>query len=148
MDGLELLKTEHQRVDELFNEIESESDISKKKNLYKEINSELTMHAHIEEKVLYPYFSDKEDFKRIVEDAFDEHQEAKSLLQEIDQTNEENKFDNLIGELVKLVRHHVKDEEAKFFPKIRKVLKNEELEVLGDKLQAAKQTPIDNTLAA
>jgi hemerythrin superfamily protein len=148
MNGLELLKIDHKRVNELFNQIESESELPKRKEYFNEIRKELDLHAHIEEKVLYPFFLVREDFKDLIEHALDEHQEAKTLLLEIGQTSDENDFDNRVGELVKGVRHHVKEEEEKLFPKITRTLSNEELEILGQKLEEAKQTPVEDTLVA
>ena len=148
MNGLELRKNDHQRVNELFNQIESEPEHAKKKEFFIEIRSELELHAHIEEKVLYPFFLVREGFRDLVEHALDEHQEAKTLLQEIARTSDENEFDNRIGELVKGVRHHVKEEEGKLFPKISAILSSQELEIIGKSLEEAKQTPIEDTLAA
>ena len=148
MNGLELLKIDHKRVNDLFNQIEGESEYPKQKQLFKEISSELELHAHIEEKVLYPFFLIQEGFTELVEHALDEHQEVKTLLREMNQTSSQNEFDNQIGELIKEVRHHVKTEEEKLFPKIIEVLSQDEMDTLGEKLEAAKHTPVEDTLAA
>lgn len=59
-----------------------------------------------------------------------------------------NEFDNRIGELVKEVRHHMKEEEEKVFPKITKVFSTHELEIVGKQLEEAKQTTLESTIAA
>jgi hemerythrin superfamily protein len=148
MNGLELLKADHRHVNDLFDLVERETALNKRRDIFNEITVELNLHMSIEEKVLYPYFAEKEGFREEIEHSYDEHQEAKSVLLEIQATHHENRFDNLIGELVKAVRHHIKTEENEIFPKMTGILTFEELEILGQKLQEEKQKPPEETLAA
>jgi hemerythrin superfamily protein len=148
MNGLELLKMDHRRVNELFNLVELETDLEKRKSIFREIKFELETHMYIEEMVLYPFFAEKEKFKDKIEHSFDEHQEAKSVLEEISFQSDENKFDNLIGELVKVVRYHLKTEEKETFPEMQSFLNSDELEILGMKLQEAKQAAPRAAMAA
>jgi hemerythrin superfamily protein len=148
MHAIELLKADHRRVNDLFNLIELETELPKRRNIFKEITSELELHMHIEELVLYAFFSKQKGFGNKVEHSYDEHQEVKSLLLEIQVQSNENEFDNLVGELVKSVRHHVREEENDLFPKMETILSTQEWETLGQKLQEAKQTPIDSSVVA
>jgi len=52
MDALELLKQDHQKVKGLFKETEG-AENSRKKQLFNQIDTELEIHAHIEETVFY-----------------------------------------------------------------------------------------------
>jgi hypothetical protein len=52
MDALELLKKDHQKVKELFEQGQQTKDKKQQKQIFKEIKSELETHARIEETVL------------------------------------------------------------------------------------------------
>jgi hemerythrin superfamily protein len=54
MDALELLKEDHQKVKELFEEVEGTEDQKEKTRIFSEIQTELETHARIEETVFYP----------------------------------------------------------------------------------------------
>lgn len=49
MDALELLKTDHKKVNELFKKAEKSENKKEQKQLFDQIKIELETHAHIEE---------------------------------------------------------------------------------------------------
>jgi hemerythrin superfamily protein len=53
MDPFELLKKDHETVSKLFDRIEAASGKAKL-NLFRQIESELEVHTHIEETIFYP----------------------------------------------------------------------------------------------
>jgi len=78
-----------------------------------------------------------EDLKEMVQEAREEHQEIKILLQEMSAGGDELKTD--LEELMETVEHHAEDEEeGEMFPKIRELVDSQELERIGQQLQAAK----------
>lgn len=140
MDGLELLKSDHERVNSLFDRIEQAGDLAEKRRLFLEIKQELDLHAHVEETVLYPMFENREGFRDTIEDSYDEHQEVKDLLEEMSGTEDEDELDDQVDELIELVQHHVEEEEGDLFPRIRQALGQPELDQLGQQLQDAKKS--------
>jgi hemerythrin superfamily protein len=54
MDALELLKTDHKTVKDLFKKVEASKNDKQQKQLFEEIKMELETHTHIEETVFYP----------------------------------------------------------------------------------------------
>jgi hypothetical protein len=54
MNALEILKQDHQKVKQLFQEATHASDQRKRKEIFDKIDTELEIHAHIEETVFYP----------------------------------------------------------------------------------------------
>jgi len=66
MDALELLKEDHLKVKELFEEIEGTEDEKEKKEIFEDIKSELEMHAHIEETLFYPAMEEHSELKDMV----------------------------------------------------------------------------------
>jgi hemerythrin superfamily protein len=139
MNALEVLKQDHQKVKKLFQEVKQATDQAKRKELFNEIDTELEIHAHIEETVFYPAIEEHEEFKDMVAGALEEHQEAKTLLDELEELGADNHdFGSKLQLLIEAVEHHVEEEEGEMFPKIREVFDEDELEQLGQELEAAK----------
>jgi hemerythrin superfamily protein len=139
MNALEMLKQDHQKVKGLFQEATHATDTSKRKDLFNKIDTELEMHAHIEETVFYPAIEDHEELKDMVAEALEEHEEAKKLLDELEELGaESHDFSSKLQQLIEAVEHHVEEEEGEMFPKIREVFEEDELEQLGQDLESAK----------
>jgi hemerythrin superfamily protein len=125
----------------LFQEVKQATDQAKRKELFNEIDTELEIHAHIEETVFYPAIEEHEEFKDMVAEALDEYQEAKTLLDELEEPGaDSHDFGSKIQLLIEAVEHHVQEEEGEMFPKIREVFDEDELEQLGQELESAKGT--------
>jgi len=141
MNALEVLKQDHQKVKGLFQEVRTGSDRSKQKELFDKIDTELEIHAHIEETVFYPAIEEHEEFKDMVAEALEEHREAKALLDELEELGaDSHDFGSKLQQLMEAVEHHVEEEEGEMFPKIQEVFDEDELEQLGRELEAAKGT--------
>lgn len=140
MDALELLKEDHQKVKELFEEAEGTEDQKEKTKIFSEIQAELETHARIEETVFYPAMEKREELKDMVLESIEEHKQIKTLLKEIDGLKSDSeKFEPKLAVLMENVEHHAEEEEEdKMFPKVREIFSQEELEELGQELEAAK----------
>src|SRR6266550_3813570 len=84
MNALELLKQDHRKVKELFDQAKAAADDKQRKQIFDRIDTELTIHAHIEETLFYPEMQQYEELKDMVEEALQEHQEVTTLLDEIE----------------------------------------------------------------
>ena len=139
MNALELLKQDHHTVKELFEKAESAPEKEKKK-LFEEIHAELETHAMIEESIFYPAVQKHEEVKDMVLESIEEHKQIKTLLREMDNLKADSeKFEPKLKVLMENVTHHAEEEEeGKMFPKLRKLMKEQELEALGQELEQAK----------
>jgi len=76
----------------------------------------------------------------LVVESFEEHKQVKMVLADLDQADKST--ENWIGGLTVLmedVQHHVKEEETELFPKVKeKILSRDELETLGQRMEAMK----------
>ena len=141
MNALEILKQDHQKVKGLFQEVSKGCDASNRKQLFDKIDTELEIHAHIEETVFYPALETHEELKDMVADALEEHQEVKIMLEELEELgSESHDFGSKLQELIESVEHHVQEEEGEMFPKVRQVFDQGQLEQLGQELESAKGT--------
>jgi hemerythrin superfamily protein len=140
MDALELLKTDHKTVKDLFKKVEASKNDKQQKQLFEEIKMELETHTHIEETVFYPAVAKHDELKDMVLESLEEHKQVKTLLREMDNLTEDSeKFEPKLKVLMENVEHHAEEEEeAKMFPKVRKLMDAAALDQLGHELEAAK----------
>ena len=140
MDALELLKEDHRKVKDLFEEAEGTEDQKEKRKLFDDIQTELETHARIEETVFYPAMEKREELKDMVLESIEEHKQVKTLLREMDNLKADSeKFEPKLKVLMENVEHHAEEEEeGKMFPKVRQIFSQQELESLGQELEAAK----------
>ena len=139
MDALELLKQDHQKVKELFEQAE-EAEGKEQEKIFEQIKTELETHARIEETVFYPAVQEHEELKDMVLESLEEHKQIKTLLREMDNlTSDSEKFEPKLKVLMENVAHHAEEEEeGKMFPKLRQIMGKQKLEQLGADLEAAK----------
>ncbi len=128
MDALELLK-----------QVEATKDLKKHQQLFEQIKTELQIHTHTEETVLYPAFEKHEERKDITHEAFEEHKQIKILIREIAALGKgSERFDAKLIVMGENVEHHVKEEETEMFPEAKKLFDRAQIEQLGQNLEAAK----------
>jgi hemerythrin superfamily protein len=140
MDALELLKQDHQKVKELFKQGQQTEDKKQQKQIFKEIKAELETHARIEETIFYPAMQEHDELKDMVLESLEEHKQLKTVLRELGKLSASSeRFKPKFKVLMDDVKHHAEEEEeGKMFPKIRNLVKGDELRQLGEELEAAK----------
>jgi hemerythrin superfamily protein len=143
MDGLKMLEEDHRRVDVLFGEFEEAGDqaFKTKRGIVDKVIEELTVHAEMEERVLYPTAKEQVDeAEENVLESEEEHRVVHDLLNELKAMRPEDElFDARVTVLIENVRHHVEEEEGELFPKIRKAYGPDELEALGERMAEVKR---------
>ena len=140
MDAFELLKNDHAKVSSLFDRIEPATDATTRQQLFAQLKQELELHAHIEETILYPVLKAAAETRDITEEGYEEHQEVKDLLAELEATPADSEeWSDMIVELRENVEHHVEEEEGEMFTKARRVLSEQQINEIGAKLSAEKQ---------
>jgi len=140
MNAIELLENDHDKVEELFEQVKATEDTSEHRQLFKKIREELETHAHIEETIFYPAIKGYEELEDMVLESLEEHQQVKNLLEKLPNITDDKEFDADLKVLMEDVEHHVEEEEDEMFPEVEDVMDREELEALGDEMQAEKQT--------
>lgn len=139
MNALELLKEDHQKVSDLFEQFEATDEEQKKRHIADQIANELETHTHIEETIFYPALREEEELKDMVMEALEEHKQVKTLIREIGNlARESEKFDAKMTVMKENVEHHVEEEENEMFPKVEQLFDESELEELGKEMAAAK----------
>jgi hemerythrin-like domain-containing protein len=140
MDAFNLLKTDHRKVEELFSQLESASGGQAKMRVFQQIKTELELHTHIEETIFYPALEEPKQTHDLTLEAYEEHDVVKKLLQELSRAKNPNEeWEAKAKVLQENVEHHVEEEEGELFPKASSALSAEEIETLGEEMEAEKQ---------
>ncbi|SAL85641.1 cation-binding protein [Caballeronia arvi] len=141
-DAIQVLTDDHRAVEKLFDAFEKtqKDDLDAKATLVRRACEELTVHAMIEEELLYPAAQEAldEDDRPDVEEAYVEHYLVKVLIDKFTKLHAgEAGFDATFKVMSEMVRHHIEEEESDLFPKLRK--SGADLEALGGKLMRRKE---------
>ena len=129
---IELLNQDHRKVERLFAQFESTQDF----DLALEICEELTVHATVEEEVVYPVLERVD--AEIEREAEQEHAEAKALIARIQAMSPGDA--DLVPTVRKLkagIEHHVGEEEGEAWPKMASAASNR-LDELGRAVERRK----------
>lgn len=147
MDAFSLLKKDHRKVEELFEQLESSRGQAKLR-VFEQIKMELDLHTHLEEKIFYPAVEKPRETHDLTLEAYEEHDVVKKLLKEMSKAKsatEEWKAQAKV--LQENVEHHVEEEENELFPKAQAALSEEKIEELGEEMAAEKNRKLKGTAA-
>ncbi len=136
MDAIDLLKSQHREVEKLFSKIEHAKGPREKEKLFGVLADSLAGHATIEEHQFYPAVRAKRT-EDILLEALEEHVGIKRVIKDLmDIEADDPTFDAKIKVLSEQVEHHVGEEEKDLFPKVKKILSAEELDILAQNMTA------------
>ena len=142
-DALQLLMVEHREVKAMFQAYRKLAEAGRRGDermlLASQICVALTVHTQMEEEILYPaareVLTQDED---IVDEAYVEHAGARTLIAQVKtMTSDQPLYDAKVKVLGEYVDHHVREEEAEFFPKLRKTTLD--LDAMGERLAARRK---------
>ncbi|HXL40182.1 MAG TPA: hemerythrin domain-containing protein [Myxococcales bacterium] len=151
MDAIAVLKRDHEEVERLFRQFEklTERAHRSKQKIVMKIIRELAIHAAVEEMLFYPAVRTaalkasvralKEAADTVLE-SLEEHHVVKWTLSELEKMKpEDERYDAKVQVLMESVRHHVEEEEEDLFPKAKRLLGDDLLFELGDRIEKAKK---------
>lgn len=136
-NALELLKSQHDEVEDLIEKIEDSEDPDEKEQLFAELADNVAAHAMIEEKIFYPSVMMDRTHEMLIEST-EEHLVVKRLLADMMALDvEDEHFDAKLKVLKENIRHHARDEEEeKLFPQVERMMSDDELSGLGNEMLA------------
>lgn len=140
-DVVDDIITDHREVEAVFEELERGGDGQSRRALVEHVIVELVRHSVAEEQYVYPTARRVlENGDKIADHELEEHAEAEKIMQEIEKTDDgDPKFDELVRQLMKDIRHHIEDEEGDLLPALRQACSAEDLRELGEKFEHAKK---------
>jgi hemerythrin-like domain-containing protein len=143
MDAITLLKTDHDKVKKLLSELESttERGVKTRSELFATIKAELTVHEIIEEEIFYPELKAHPKAKDIVLEGFQEHHVVDLLMGELESLDVTDEAWGPKAIVMKEnIEHHIEEEEGEMFTQARRVFDREELDQLGERMAARKES--------
>ncbi|WP_242345060.1 hemerythrin domain-containing protein [Anaeromyxobacter terrae] len=142
-DAVAVLEDDHREIEELFQAFERSRSAAHREDLVARIVRELSIHASIEEQLVYPrarVVVDGASKEPAVLVALEEHHVAKLALSEIATLRAtDSRFEAKVRVLIANVRHHVEEEERDLLPAMERAYTPEELQELGAALERAKR---------
>lgn len=144
---LRTLKTEHDALRELFEQMEQTTDRAKKTRtqLLEQIEANLLPHAKWEEQVFYPAFAeraDREGLKSHAEAVLEHKAVEKQVIPAVHAaTVDSPEFAGRAKVFADLIGHHAEEEEREMFKMARQLFSAEELAEMDEQYEAWKQSP-------
>ncbi|MGK5441903.1 hemerythrin domain-containing protein [Micromonospora sp. URMC 105] len=142
-DVVDVLISDHREVESIFVELETRQGTPEhRRQLADVVIAELVRHSVAEEAYVYPTARKMlPDGDRVADHEISEHADAERTMKELESVDPSDpRFDQLLAHLTSTIRHHIEDEEADLFPRLRAAVAREELVELAGKVQAAKKS--------
>lgn len=136
MKATTMIRMDHTHVLALFHRFKSDTSIGKKRALVANACLALDIHAQLEEEFFYPALREVIGGDETLEKSKPEHDEMRRLIAELrepagdDGPIESTAFDDKFMDLMRIVIHHVADEETRLLPTAERLL-NDRLGQLG-----------------
>ena len=143
MGFITLLRRDHETVASLFYQIQrgfDQPDTPERQRLFRQLKSELELHAAVEDVHVYRVFQQAEPTRNDAHDALEAHRKIKTLLDELEAALAyDHQWVSKFQELHKIVEAHVATEENEMFRKSDTVMTRQEAEELGVAVETGKQ---------
>lgn len=134
-----MIRMDHSHVLALFHRFKADSSIGKKRALVANACLALDIHAQLEEEFFYPALREVIAGDATLEKSEPEHNEMRRLIAELreraaaDGPIESTAFDDKFMDLMRIVIHHVADEETRLLPAAERLL-SDRLNQLGSEM--------------
>ena len=143
MDAIALLEADHKKVKRLLAELDSttERGVKTRTELFATIKGELTLHEIVEEEIFYPELKAHPRTQDVVLEGYQEHHVVDLLMGELEALDVTDETWGAKATVMKEnIEHHIEEEEGEMFPQARRVFDSAELDDLGSRMEARKQT--------
>jgi hemerythrin superfamily protein len=142
MNPIQLIKQDHRTVRGLFRRFANADHHADKQRLAQEIIEELSVHAALEEQLIYPLLEARgRQTQEKVFDALEEHHVVKLVLAELEGLSADSeRFDAKMHVIQESVESHIEEEESKLLPRLDAMLDAEDRKMLAASFIEMKQT--------
>jgi SepF-like predicted cell division protein (DUF552 family) len=115
---IKTLEQDHKRLKDLFQEYKTATSKQKAKIAHISIQ-ELELHAHLEERLIYPAIREEIDAKDVVNEAIEEHHLVHVLIADLKNLKPNaEQFKAKFNVLAEVVKRHIKEEEDEMLPRV------------------------------
>lgn len=132
-DIIQIILQDHKPLKQLIKTLkDDEAEFSEKKPVFQEFAPLLLSHAEPEEQSLYKHMKEEEELRAEGFEGQTEHAIAAQLIDDINQTSDEDEWMAKVKVLAEMVEHHIEEEEEEMFPDLKKELDSEERIAIGE----------------
>jgi len=147
VDAITLLTDDHKKVKKLFKDFEKlkedDGNAKDKAALVKEICTELSVHAKVEEEIFYPAVREAIDDEDLMDEADVEHAGAKDLIAQLQSMKPgDDHYDAKVTVLGEYIDHHVKEEQEDMFVQAKRA--KVDMVELGEQIAQRKEKLLAN----
>jgi hemerythrin-like domain-containing protein len=115
--------------------------VKTRSELFATIKGELTVHEIVEEEIFYPELKAHPKAEDIVLEGFQEHHVVDLLMGELESLDVTDETWGAKAVVMKEnIEHHIEEEEGEMFTQARRVFDKQELEDLGERMAARKES--------
>ncbi len=141
MDIYSRLKQDHDEQRELAKKImETSGDSEERRQLWEAFKPEAVAHANAEEQAFYATLIEEPDTQEQSRHSVSEHKEADDLIQELsDMDMSSSGWIQKFEKLKDALEHHMDEEEGEVFAKAKKVISDEQAQLLADTFEIRKR---------
>ena len=141
MNPVQLIKQDHRTVKGLFRRFRSADRHAEKQKIGQEIIEELSVHAAIEEQLIYPVLRARgERAEEAVLNALEEHHAVKLVLKELDELSADHeRYEAKMHVVCESVEGHIEEEESKLLPRLE-ALDPDDRRMLAESMAKMKQS--------
>lgn len=126
-----MIRMDHSHVIALFHRYKANISAEKKRALVKNACLALQVHAQLEEEIFYPALRTVIEGDETLAKSEPEHSEMRTLIGQLrervasDDFGRDTAFDDKVMDLMRLVLHHVADEETRLLPAAERLLSDQ-----------------------
>jgi len=131
-----MIRLDHSHAVALFHRYHADTPVGRKRALVRNACLALEIHAQLEEEIFYPALQTVTIGDAVLEKSKPEHDEMRRLIGELrercgaDAIDDGTALDDLFRQLMRVVIHHVADEETQLLPEAERLL-SDRLQKLG-----------------
>ena len=139
-DIFEILKRDHGQILELLSRVDTPLERDERARRYDEVRAEIKAHAAAEEAVFYPRLRQSPQAVSLAREGLHDHAEMDKLMYELDSLDVyDEEWLEATRDLRDCFRHHAKDEEGRYFAKLRLILDERSLSLLGEEFERIRE---------
>jgi hypothetical protein len=126
-----MIRLDHSHVFALFHRYKPDSSVSKKRALVTNACLALQVHAQLEEEIFYPALRRVLGQDPVLQKSEPEHEEMRRLISELrerapaEDSTADTAYDDKFFDLMRLVIHHVADEETRLLPAAERLMSDQ-----------------------
>ena len=121
-----MIRMDHSHVLALFHRYKADTPVNKKRALVTNACLALQVHAQLEEEIFYPALRTVIEGDEVLQKSEPEHQQMRELIGELRSTGDgsvgDASYDDKFMDLMRIVMHHVADEETRLLPAAERLL--------------------------